>query len=60
MEHYRVIHIFQNSGKRLDEIGWNIGYEPYGVGIDNNKAVWKSAGMHSDVECSKELVSRLH
>ena len=37
---YCIINIFQYGGKRLDEIGWNIGDEAYGVSIENDNAVW--------------------
>jgi len=36
---YRIINVFQYSGKWLDEIRWNVGYEPYGVGIENDDTV---------------------
>jgi len=57
---YRIINVFEYSGKRLDKISRNIGYKPYGVSIDNDDAVWQSAGVHCDVESSKELITRLH
>ena len=57
---YRIINIFQHGRKWLDEIGRNIGYEPYGVGIESLDTVWQSAGVHCDIKRSKELVARLH
>ena len=57
---YRIVNVFQHGGKGLDEISRNIGYEPYGVSIENDDTVWQSAGVHGDVESSKELIAWLH
>jgi len=57
---YRVIYILEHSGERLDQIGRNIGYEPYGVGIENSDAVGKASGVHCHVQRRKQLVAWLH
>jgi len=57
---YRIVHVFQYSSKRLNQIGRNVGYEPDGVSIENNNTVWQSAGVHGDVKCSEQLIARLH